>query len=188
MRCDDSCDTPSSVIVRLLSLLLLGWMLGFAWFAIAIPGPADERVTDAIVVVTGGPGRVQRGLALLREKKARRLLVSGANRRVQPAEFAEAYDVPRALVDCCVDLGQDAVDTRSNADETAEWMAARGYRSLRLVTTDWHMRRTRLELARALPPGIEIVGDAVRSEPGLSALFKEYNKYLLRRLAVPLGV
>ncbi|SNS18316.1 DUF218 domain-containing protein [Sphingomonas laterariae] len=176
------------MISRFIAALMLAWMLGFAWFAMALPGPADDRVTDAIVVLTGGPGRVQRGLALLEQGKAKRLLVSGADRRVRPRELAAAHGAPEKLIDCCVDLGSDAVDTRSNADETAEWVARHHYRSIRLVTTDWHMLRARFELSRALGDEVTILADAVPSEPSLRALFEEYHKYLLRRLTAPLGI
>jgi len=176
------------MIVRAIAAALLAWMLGFAWFTIAMPRPADDRATDAIVVLTGGPGRVQRGLALLERGKAKRLLVSGADRRVRPREFAVAYGAPMKLVDCCVDLGNEAVDTRSNADETALWVSRHGYRTVRLVTTDWHMMRARFELSRVLGSDVVLLPDAVPSEPGLRSLFSEYNKYLLRRLAAPLGI
>lgn len=176
------------MIVRAIATLMLAWMLGFAWFAIALPGPADDRKTDAIVVLTGSPGRIQRALLLLEQGKAKRLLVSGVDRRVRPGEFAEAYGAPMKLVDCCVDLGNEAVDTRSNADETVAWLSRNGYRSVRLVTTDWHMMRARFELARVLPDNIDLIADGVPSEPGLMALFSEYNKYLLRRFAAPLGI
>lgn len=176
------------MIIRFFAALLLLWMLGFGWFAVALPGRAPDVSTDAIVVLTGGPGRVQHGLALLRAKKAKRLLVSGADRRVTPRELADAYHVPRALVACCVDLGDEAVDTRSNAEETAAWLDRRGYRTVRLVTTDWHMPRARYELSRVLGPDVRLIGDAVKSEPELGVLFKEYNKYLLRRFTAPFGV
>lgn len=176
------------MISRFFATALLVWMLGFAWFAMAIPGPADDRATDGIVVLTGGPGRVQRGLVLLEKGRAKRLLISGTDRRVRPRELAAAYGAPMKLVDCCVDLGNDAVDTRSNAEETAVWVQRHGYTSVRLVTTDWHMRRARFELSRALDPGVTILSDSVVSEPGLGALFEEYHKYLLRRLAAPLGI
>ncbi|WP_156678033.1 YdcF family protein [Sphingomonas profundi] len=177
------------MIARLLSAVALLWALGFAWFAIGLPEPApDALVTDAIVVVTGGPGRVRRGLHLLAAGRAQRLLVSGADRRVRAGELAAINDVPPALVAQRVDLGHEAVDTRSNADETAAWLARHGFRTVRLVTTDWHMPRARFELARVVDGKVRIVPDAVRSEPGLMILFKEYHKYLLRRLAAPLGV
>ena len=175
------------MILRVAAALLLAWLLGFAWFAIGLPGPADDRLTDAIVVPTGGAGRVQRGLTLLERHRARRMLVSGADRRVQPHELAASFDAPPALVDCCIDLGHEAVDTRTNAQETAAWIRSHGYRSVRLVTTDWHMARARFELARLAGP-VVIVEDAVPSEPGLAVLLNEYDKYLLRRLTAPFGL
>lgn len=176
------------MILRLVCALLLVWALGFAGFAVALPGPADDRLTDGIVVPTGAASRVRRGLALLERHRAKRMLVSGADRRVQPHELAASFDVPAALVDCCIDLGREAVDTRSNAEETARWVRARHYRSVRLVTTDWHMARARFELARLLDRDVLLLGDAVPSEPGLMSLLNEYNKYLLRRLTAPFGL
>ena len=176
------------MIVRLAAGLRLGWRRGFAGLAGGLPGPHDDRATDAIVVPTGGPGRVKRGMALLERHRARRMLVSGVDRRVRPHELAASFGVPAALVDCCVDLGREAVDTRSNAEETAAWVRARRYRSVRLVTTDWHMARARFELARLLGPDVILVADGVPSEPGLMSLLTEYNKYVLRRLTAPFGL
>ena len=75
-------------------------------------------------------------------------------------------------------LGFAALDTRGNARVTAEWVAQRKVRSLRLVTSDWHMRRAALELENALPEGTTVVRDAVRTEPSLWILFLEYHKLL----------
>jgi len=176
------------MIVRIAAGILVAWMLGFAWFAIGLPGPLDDRVTDAIVVPTGGAGRVKRGLDLLEQRRARRMLVSGVDRRVKPHELAASVGAPTALVDCCIDLGREAVDTRSNAEETAAWVRAHRYRSVRLVTTDWHMARARFELARLLGDDVVIVADGVPSEPGLKSLLTEYNKYVLRRVTAPFGL
>ena len=177
------------MILRLLSFILLIWMIGFAWFAIDLPRPADnETETDSVVVLTGGAKRIDRALEILTSEKAERLLVSGVDRDVKPAELAAEYEASDELFECCVDLGFQAVDTRSNALETARWVARREDKSVRLVTSDWHMRRARLELERAMPPKVEIVSDAVSTAPSLGTLFKEYNKYLMRRLAALAGV
>ncbi len=178
------------MIGRLASLLLLLWVGGFALFAVSLPRVASARRTDAVVVLTGGPGRIERGLALLAGGKAKRLLISGVDRTVRPHELARRYAGSGRAFACCVDLGREAVDTRSNAEETAAWMRRRGYRSVRLVTTDWHMPRARFELAHALEAAgapVAIVPDGVPSEPGLTALLREYDKYLLRRGAVLAG-
>lgn len=176
------------MIGRLFSALVLVWLVGFVLFVALLPRPLGAARTDGIVVLTGGPNRIQRGLQLLEQGQARRLLVSGVNLTVRRRDFLEQYKVPSRLFACCVDLGQEAIDTRSNGEETAAWARKHGYRSLRLVTTDWHMRRARFELDQALPDGIAIRMDAVRSEPDLRVLLSEYHKYLLRQLAVLVGL
>lgn len=176
------------MIVRTLSFLGLLYLLGYALFAVALPRPAGDMSTDAIVVLTGAPGRIERGLDLLAAGKAKRLLVSGVARTVRPADLAAQYPGRDAAFLCCVDLGRESVDTRSNADEVARWVQRRHFRTVRLVTTDWHMRRARFEISRQVPDGVELVGDAVESDPVFRQLFMEYNKYLLRRAAVLVGI
>jgi uncharacterized SAM-binding protein YcdF (DUF218 family) len=88
------------------------------------------------------------------------------------------------LLQCCVDLGSESVDTRSNAEEAGRWLSKRGFHSLRLITSDWHMRRARYEFNRALGKQYLVVPDAVQTEPSFLTLFGEYNKYVLRRIAV----
>ena len=60
----------------------------------------------------------------------------------------------------------------------AQWLADRRFRRVRLVTTDWHMRRALSEFRTSIPAGVEITGDAVASNPPLGTLFLEYNKLL----------
>jgi uncharacterized SAM-binding protein YcdF (DUF218 family) len=154
-------------------------MLGFAVFAATLPAPAPLKTkTDAIVVPTGGPGRIERGLTALRAGAARKLFVSGVDRQVRPREFAVHYKVTPAEMACCVALGFSALDTRGNALETANWLKVGHYRSLRLVTSDWHMRRSVGEIEGVLPPNVRIVRDAVPTEPSLKTLFLEYHKLL----------
>lgn len=166
------------MIRRVIAVPLIVWVLGFLWFALALPQPAPVGRADAIVVPTGSGGRIPRGLDLLQTGAAREMLVTGVDPAVQPGEFQAEYGVPDRQMDCCVTLGFSALDTRGNARETAQWMEQRGYTSLRLVTADWHMRRAAAELADQLPPNIAIEQDAVRSEVSLWTLFLEYHKWL----------
>lgn len=166
------------MIRRALSLLVVLWVFGFLWFAIALPQPAGAQKTDAIVVPTGSGGRIPRGLELLRAGAAQRMLVTGVDAEVRPQEFAAEYDVPAELMDCCVTLGFSALDTRGNARETADWVREHKVRSIRLVTADWHMRRAALELGAVLPEGETVVRDAVRTQPSLWILFLEYHKLI----------
>jgi len=172
------------MIRRAFSLFFLVWAIGFLWFVVALPQPARENVkTDAVIVPTGGPGRIARGLVVLGSGEAKRMLVSGVDPEVRPQEFAAEFGVsPRAMA-CCITLGFAAVDTRSNAAETAKWVAQNEIRSLRLVTTDWHMRRAAGELDRTLPANVTVIRDAVPSQPSLKTLFIEYHKLLASRAA-----
>jgi len=176
------------VILRLAAVPVLLWALGFALFVLLLPGPANDGPTDAIVVLTGGSGRIQRGITLLEAGKAKRMLVSGVDRRVKPHELAIEYNASRRLFERQIDLGHESVDTRSNAAEAADWLKRRHYTSVRLVTTDWHMARARFDLRQAVGEDVEIVGDAVPSRPQLVPLLKEYNKYLLRRASALFGI
>ena len=177
------------MIRRAFALVLVVWLLGFALFTVLLPDPAGSGATDAVIVLTGGVGRIERGVTLLEHAQARRMLVSGVDRQVTSAALAKRTGAPLALFACCVDLGRESVDTRTNAQESADWLRAHHYRSLRLVTTDWHMPRALFELRRVIRhDGVTIVPDAVQSEPELQALFTEYNKYLLRRAAVLVGL
>ena len=176
------------MIRRIFSALALAWALGFIWFALFLPQPLGNWRTDGIVVLTGGPHRIDRALDLLQAGQARRLLISGVAHDVRPADLAATYHRPTALFDCCVALGREAVDTRSNGEEVAGWVRRRGYKSIRLVTTDWHMRRARFELEHALPADVTVVADAVPSRPTFRTLWVEYHKLLLRSVGAMIGV
>ena len=162
-----------------LSALFLAWALGFLWFTVDLPQPAQKVETDAVIVATGGSGRIKRGLYVLDQGLASRMLVSGVDSEVRPGEFAAQFEVPQALMTCCVSLGYMAEDTRGNAYETAQWVENNGITSLRLVTTDWHMRRAASELDRQLPSSVSVVRDAVPSNPKMSTLFVEYHKLIV---------
>lgn len=176
------------MISRLFSVLVILWCLGFAVFAVSLPGPLEGSTTDAVVVPTGGPGRIDRGLQVMRDRQAKRMLVTGVAPGVRPRDLAATYPRSGPLFRCCVDLGGDAVDTRSNAEETARWMRGHRYRTVRLVTSDWHLPRARMELEAAMDGDAVILGDGVRTEPRLGTLFNEYNKLLLRRAALWTGL
>ncbi|MBV5326003.1 MAG: YdcF family protein, partial [Rhodospirillaceae bacterium] len=158
----------------------------------------QDTVTDAIVVLTGGSERLSRGLALLEAGKARKLFVSGVHKGVDLPELLRQIRPQRPEIPCCIVLGHAADDTTGNAAETAAWMEAEHFSSLRLVTASYHMRRSTLEFRRAMPKVIIIAHpvfpDAFKREqwwrwPGTAHLLAtEYTKYLAaqaRRLFIP---
>ena len=176
----------------LVLLLLAGaWLAGLVAFAEAIPDRSadDGRTTDAIVVLTGGSGRIEVGLEQLAQDRAKKLFVSGVPHGVTPPELPGLATAAPDQLACCVVLGHEASNTTGNARETAAWMMSEGFRSLRLVTSNYHMPRSLLEFRRAMP-GMEIVAHPVIPEsvrqndwwrwPGTTMLIvTEYSKYLL---------
>ncbi len=178
--------------------LLLGvgvpWSAGLVRFANAIPDSVADPVsrTDAIVVLTGGSDRLATGLRLLAENKAERMFISGVHPGVEVAKLIRLAGRPLTDLDRRVDAGHGALDTGGNAVETAAWMRERGYRSLRLVTGNYHMPRSLFEFRMALPEA-EVIPNPVFPNhvqqaswwlrPGTAALIiGEYNKYLLASL------
>ena len=195
-------DRVARTLIRLAALLLLlaaAWAGGLVWFAGTIarepPATADleslER-TDAIVVLTGGSGRLSAGLDLLKAGLAKKLFVSGVYSSVDVKELLSLSQVSPDKVECCIVLGYAAADTVGNAYETADWMEEQGYASLRLVTANYHMRRSLLEFSMAAPRMV-VVPHAVTPAnvhlaewwrwPGTANLLAtEYNKYLVALL------
>ena len=168
---------------RILSLVLLAWLLGFIAFALLLARPAGAAHSQAVVVLTGAAGRVDRGLEVLRQGWAPQLFVSGVDRDVKPGEFAAQFKVSPQQMACCVTLGFAATDTETNAREIAIWMREQRVTRIRLVTSDWHMRRAVLELRSAVPAGLTIIEDAVPTKPSMRILFLEYHKLIARWIA-----
>ncbi len=179
----------ASTLIRLIAALALLWLSGLVWFALTLPGAAPLSLrTDGVVVLTGGPGRLARGIEVLQHGSAKRLLISGVGPRIDKRELAAAVEVPGALFGSHVDLGLQATDTRSNASETAAWLANHHYASLRLVTSTVHMRRAEQEFRARLPVSITLLPDAVQVDIGVESVGREYTKFLIRRAALLFGL
>jgi len=107
--------------------------------------------SDGIVVLTGGSQRIGDAIELLAKGYASRLLITGVNEHTSRDEIARFNPGQRRLFDCCVDLDYRARNTIGNAIETRRWVRSHGFQSLIVVTSNYHMPRTLLELDHALP-------------------------------------
>ena len=149
-----------------IAIVVVIWLVGLFAFADRVRGytPAAEPArADAIVALTGPSAeRVNAAIRLLEQDKGARVLISGVNREVRRQELRALTPGSNRLFNCCVDLGFEAEDTIGNAQEIAAWADAKGYDSLIVVTSDYHMPRALTEI-RAAAPGLELTAYAVET-------------------------
>ena len=176
-------------------LLFLCGFASFATHVSKLTTPDNPTRADAIIVLTGGQARLGAALDLLKSGKGERLLISGVHPMADKDDLRAATGGDRKLFSCCIDIDYAALDTVGNAEESAKWVKSHDYDKVILVTQNYHMPRTLLEMGRLLGDAelepypvvnsrIDEGGWMTRPE-ALRVLFTEYNKYLL---AVARGV
>lgn len=168
----------------------LAFVFGFGLFSSHIgrlATPAEPQGADAIIVLTGGQARIDAAVDLLKAGKGRRLLISGVNPATSPEDIQRFSGADEALFSCCIDIDR-AADTVANAMESAKWMNANAFGSAILVTNNYHMPRSLLEMkrfgagARIQPYPVVNTridrGEWLTNTDALRVLFTEYAKYI----------
>jgi uncharacterized SAM-binding protein YcdF (DUF218 family) len=204
----DRPNTPASAAPRkgwravIASLLAIGAVVtavGFVGFLWQLRGTEarPQRNADGIVVLTGGSSRVSDAMELLADGYGKRLLISGVHPASGASDISRSLPDNQSLLSCCVDLDRSAINTRSNAAETRRWAHERGFRSLIVVTSNYHMPRAIVELSHAMPDitliPYAVVGDKWREEPWwsnggtLRLVLSEYVKYVAAEVRVRLA-
>ena len=188
-----------AAIVATLALAFVGAAFGFVGFLSQLRGAEVKpaRNADGIVVLTGGSSRVSDAMELLAAGYGKRLLISGVHPTNAASDISRSLPDNQSLLSCCVDLDRSAVNTRSNAAETRRWARERGFKSLIVVTSNYHMPRAIVELSHAMPDvaliPFAVVGDKWRDEPWwtsgatLRLLLSEYAKYVAAEVRVRLA-
>src|SRR5882724_7752542 len=188
-----------AMIVAVLAIAFVAAGMGFVGFLSQLRSAEMEpaRTADGIVVLTGGSSRVSDAMELLAGGYGKRLLISGVHRTNDASDISRSLPDSQSLMSCCVDLDRSAVNTRSNAAETRRWARERGFKSLIVVTSNYHMPRALVELSHAMPDialiPFAVVGDKWRDEPWwtsgatLRLLLSEYAKYVAAEVRVRLA-
>ncbi len=145
-----------------------------------------EQKTDAIIVLTGGEKRIESGLELFVNEMAPDLFITGVYPSVKKRDIVKKWTQDRPLPVCCITLGYEATTTVQNATETEKWLHEKNYKSIRLVTANFHMNRALIEF-KHLMPDLEIImhpiqqPNATPAEPWFWIVsLSEYNKTLIR--------
>lgn len=190
---------------RTFAIVLAAAVVGFVAFLAQLRGVETQPAgtADGIVVLTGGSSRVSDAMELLAGGYGKRLLISGVHPTSGASDISrslpdnQAQSDNQSLLNCCVDLDRSAVNTRSNAVETRRWVRERGFKSLIVVTSNYHMPRAIAEMSHAMPDvtliPFAVVGDKWREEPWWSSgttfrlLLSEYAKYVAVEVRVRLA-
>ena len=188
-----------AIIVASLALVFAAAAVGFIGFLSQLRGAEVKPVrnADGIVVLTGGSSRVSDAMELLASGYGKRLLISGVHPTNDASDISRQLPDSQSLMGCCVDLDHSAINTRSNAAETRRWAHERGFKSLIVVTSNYHMPRAIVELTHAMPDidliPFAVVGDKWRDEPWWTSgatfrlLLSEYAKYVAAEMRVRLA-
>lgn len=186
-----------SLCLIVATLFLFFWLFGLYRFASMIPEEENisSEKSDAIVVLTGGVGRLNEGLSLLERGFGKRLFVSGVYRGLDVQALLKLARRAPGNLECCIFLGYVADSTRGNAEETSVWIKRENISSIRIVTANYHMPRSLLEFRHVLPKSVRILTHPVFPEdfyPGnwwrwrgsARLAISEYHKYLIALLAI----
>lgn len=193
-----------SLLKTVLLLLVLGWVGGMFWYATMIPGAPTtyDKPTDAIIVLTGGSKRLGHGFQLMRDNKAKELLITGVGEGVKLSELLAQQDseaLQDALDSRVISLDYAAISTATNATAADTWMKSKGFFSARLVTANYHMPRAMLEFS-AVMPAVELHPEPVFPDKefrlkswythpaSIKLLTIEFLKYLATSLRIANGL
>jgi uncharacterized SAM-binding protein YcdF (DUF218 family) len=188
-----------AVLVVALAIAFVAAGIGFVGFLSQLRSVEAAPVShaDGIVVLTGGSSRVSDAMELLAGGYGKRLLISGVHPTIGASDISRSLPDNQSLLGCCVDLDRSAVNTRSNAAETRRWAHERGFTSLIVVTSNYHMPRAIVELSHAMPDirliPFAVVGEKWRDEPWWTSgatvrlLLSEYVKYVAAEVRVRLA-
>lgn len=166
-------------------------MFGGIYFVYKIPSEptTNHEKTDAIIVLTGGMNRVETGFRILSAKKAQKLFISGVNNKTRLRELLILSDQDMyGLLRNEIALGKRSGSTKENAMEAYDWIKQNNVKSIRLVTSNYHMPRSVFEFEKLLPH-VKIIPNPVfsnnfqkhnwwRHYTTAKLLAKEYMKFL----------
>lgn len=152
------------ILVSVLLSVLAAFLGGFLLFLILLSSyptsPLSLKAipeTDALVILTGAPGRITEGMRLLHHKKGKALFISGVSPKVARKDLLSLQKISPSLAHEQVILGHQASNTHENALEVTHWIDSYSkthpttpIKSIYVITSFYHLPRCLLELKAVL--------------------------------------
>ena len=151
--------------------------------------PSQVQV-DAIVVLAGGKGRIEEGIRLFREGRGTWLFLVGVDPTVRKADLyrPKSGDPPSDNVI----LEKMSRNTLENAIYGRDVLVEHKVRSVLLITSRYHLKRSAILFRNALPPEVALYSHPVDSSNvkeewwhhvgTFRLLFSEFYKYCIFRV------
>ena len=147
--------------------------------------PQDSK--SVIIVLTGGPNRIEEAYSLLESDYGKKLFIAGVNPIVKKSELIRIINPNNILsknliFNCCVSYESKSYNTQTNALEALKWLNKNDHNEILLVTSPEHMPRSIYEF-RKNAPKIKIQPWIVKNNPNKSIINFKYTKNILTEYA-----
>jgi uncharacterized SAM-binding protein YcdF (DUF218 family) len=150
----------------------------------------NTQKADAIVVLTGGKGRVEEGIRLFRESRAEFLFLVGVDPAVRKSDLYRPKPGDPSADN--VILEKSSRNTLENSIFGRDVIVHSGVHSVLLITSRYHLKRASILFRNSLPKDITIIPypvDTVNLKESwwshggsFHLLFREFYKYCMLRM------
>lgn len=163
-------------------VLVLAAFLGFSFYEFSLSfheyGVVPRIKVDAVVVLTGGKGRLSPALKLFSNLGAEWFLISGVGEKNSLNSIFsddELQDIDLAKII----LEKQSRSTYQNALFAKDILIEKGVRSVLLMTSNYHMKRALFVFRSIFPENIQCIPYGIESATGvgLKLAILEYLKY-----------
>lgn len=183
-----------NIIKALLTLFIIGAVVVTALFIDftykTFSYRQNTQKADAIVVLAGGKGRVEEGVRLFRESRAKFLFFIGVDPSVRKKDLYHPKPGDPSAVN--VILEKSSRNTLENSIFGRDLIVRSGVHSILLITSRYHLKRASILFRNSLPVDITIIPYPVDSANlkeswwnhggSFQLLFSEFYKYCMFRM------
>ncbi len=153
------------------------WIFAFClfFFDTVFYSNVSDACCDNVVVLTGGKGRIPYALKSININKPKNVFISGV---YQKTTLNDILGNKKNENNVSIILGKNASNTFENAIEINNWITKSEIKKILLITSDYHMRRSILEI-KHINKELEIIPYASKSSLNFKFLInciKEFHK------------